>query len=56
MKTPICPILLFYKGDENRCDISKCNYSKKTKYCTMSCLKYKFSVDNTKKQCYNSFI
>jgi len=40
MKTPICPILLFFKGDEYKCNPLNCNYDRKTKTCTMKCLKY----------------
>ena len=37
MKTPICPVLLYFKGDEHKCNTSKCNYDKKTKTCSMGC-------------------
>ena len=40
MKTPICPILLFFKGDEYKCNPLNCNYNRKTKTCTMKCLKF----------------
>lgn len=40
MKTPICPILLFFDGDQYKCNPNKCNYDKFTKTCTMKCLKF----------------
>ncbi len=40
MKTPICPILLFYEGDEFKCNTDKCNYNRFKKTCTMKCLKF----------------
>lgn len=51
MKTPICPILLFFKGDEHKCNPNKCNYDMKKKICTMKCLKFQenyFSQKNEK--------
>lgn len=48
MKTPICPILLFFEGDEYKCNKHKCNYSLKTKTCTMKCLKFQENIMNKK--------
>lgn len=38
-KTPICPLMLFFESDRHKCNISLCNYDKRTKDCTMKCLK-----------------
>lgn len=42
IKTPICPILLFFKGDEWKCNTSKCDYNRFSKLCTMKCNVKKF--------------
>lgn len=38
-KTPICPLMLFFEGDQHKCNTTLCDYSKQTKTCTMKCLK-----------------
>ena len=48
MKTPICPILLFFEGDEYKCNKSECNYDLIKKTCTMKCLKFQENIINKK--------
>lgn len=46
MKQAICPLLLYFKGDEYRCNSSKCNYDKNTKTCTMKCTPFNAKMDS----------
>jgi hypothetical protein len=34
---PICPINLFFEGDEDKCDSSKCNWDVATRMCSEEC-------------------
>lgn len=52
MRTPICPMLLYFKGDEHKCNPNKCNYNVFSRLCTMKCLKFQeknFPQKNEKK-------
>jgi len=37
IKYPICPINLYFEGDENKCNTSKCNWDTETRSCNESC-------------------
>ena len=34
---PICPINMFFEGDEDKCDTGKCNWDIDTRSCNMEC-------------------
>jgi hypothetical protein len=46
MKVPICPLLLYFKGDEYKCNNSKCNYDRNTKTCTMKCTPFNAKMES----------
>lgn len=37
MKYPICPLNLYFEGDEDECDVTKCDYDSETRSCTKRC-------------------
>ena len=41
IKYPICPINLYFEGDESICDPIKCDWDLGTRMCTESCKKMK---------------
>jgi len=34
---PICPINLYYEGDEDKCNVKLCNWDTETHSCTRAC-------------------
>ena len=34
---PICPLNIYFEGDENKCDVSKCDFDIKFRCCTENC-------------------
>jgi hypothetical protein len=34
---PICPINLYFEGDEGKCDVTKCEWDINTRSCTQQC-------------------
>jgi len=34
---PICPINMYFEGDENKCDTSKCDFDLEFRNCTRAC-------------------
>ena len=36
---PICPINLYFEGDEDKCDVSKCDWDTECRCCTIACEK-----------------
>lgn len=34
---PICPINMFFEGDEDKCDVVKCDWDLFSRCCTMNC-------------------
>ena len=34
---PICPMLLYFKGDEDKCNPGYCDYDADSKSCTKAC-------------------
>jgi len=34
---PICPINMYFKGDEDKCDLSKCDWDQENRCCTEAC-------------------
>lgn len=39
IKHPICPISMYFEGDEDKCDLSKCDWDQDTRSCTEACNK-----------------
>jgi len=37
IKYPICPINLFFEGDEDKCNASKCDWDLETRTCWLGC-------------------
>ncbi len=37
VKYPICPLNLYFEGDEDKCDTSKCNFDTDTRLCSTTC-------------------
>jgi len=37
IKYPICPLNLYFEGDEEKCDQSKCDFNIETRRCTEAC-------------------
>ena len=35
---PICPINLYFEGDEDKCDVSKCDFDTETRMCSRGCI------------------
>lgn len=42
---PICPLNMFFEGDEDKCDASCCDYGEESRSCTKAC-----RIDNKKLQ------
>lgn len=36
VKWPICPIMMFFEGDEDKCDTSKCDFENRR--CSQACI------------------
>lgn len=34
---PICPIMMYFEGDEDKCDVKFCNFNTETRSCTEAC-------------------
>lgn len=34
---PICPLNMYFEGDEDKCDVAKCDYGEGTRSCTEAC-------------------
>jgi hypothetical protein len=34
---PICPLNMYFEGDENKCDTNKCDFDTDTRSCTEAC-------------------
>jgi len=43
MKYPICPINLYFEGDENKCDSSKCDWDTDTRSCNNGCERFRYN-------------
>ena len=37
IKFPICPINLYYEGDEDKCDVSQCDWDNEIRGCSEAC-------------------
>lgn len=35
--SPICPFMMYFQGDENKCDSSKCDYDPECRACSQKC-------------------
>lgn len=37
MKQPICPLMIYWEGDEDKCDVTKCDFNVHGRGCTHIC-------------------
>lgn len=37
VKHPICPLEMYFEGDEDRCDSDKCNFDINIRSCSLGC-------------------
>ena len=38
-KHPICPLNMYFDGDEDKCDVSKCDFTAEFRDCGKACVK-----------------
>lgn len=47
-KYPICPINIYYEGDEDECDESKCDFDIEIRRCSQGCTDVKIQTKSCK--------
>lgn len=49
VKYPICPLNMYFEGDEDKCDAEKCDFSTETRSCTSACEIMENNMDDKQK-------